>query len=740
MTNRFRSLLVTIPPYSANEPLFESERLDLHAIPIAQPVLSGGNGKDKNEDKDEDLGFLEPGKDEFKEVSKGLKFLKLSKDEAETLYDLIGVGIKLTSAIMTVIGAVNTVTDLIKKIQMFGQTEVSLESRLEAISARLVQIYGYLASSDRRGLYTEARGWRTATTLSRQSRWSVQLSRSASFLQTVIDRMQALDASITQMVEPESGKISFQRAVYGYGPGGGHWIDAARAPYVGLASGQPMPNYSDPNQELQAEIWDVGHYIDELISALRERALASAAVEPAFRSTGVYRAFFSDTAKALDKLIARWRGAFLIANPAACIAQDGELRAPINPAGTSGILIGATDPVTGISSMELWDQFAIKYITYTFGEAYGGGPQRSVAIDPVAALSGALQQHAQAVDQVIKASGIERLRKLQGQYQLLAEPVRQSEFVRLPVPTFQYEDQGLFVDPSGEPTTVDLGDLKKFASDPSKVYPAMRYYREMEKTFRFRMARRTEISRIQLGYRLRLESTDVELCPYSRRPAEGFPVLPFPNASIDKPFELTLAVADCCQTSHFSPAMEDSFEEEGGSKDRVFVPRGTGRAKIKVSVQFEPLADGKDDAHAGVAVVTIRNLDPREYRDAFALKVSVYETVTGSGDTPEPYEFEADYMTVHMTPSYLIVGRDFLEDYWRAFETMVKTIKGINDKLTLEQIPFERPGPIEDPKWNFRNPGLEVQEGINFIDAVASLNRSDIAKELIYFRSPTIRG
>jgi hypothetical protein len=87
---------------------------------------------------------------------------------------------------------------------------------------------------------------------------------------------------------------------------------------------------------------------------------------------------------------------------------------------------------------------------------------------------------------------------------------------------------------------VDLGDLKKFASDPNKVYPATRYYREMEKTFRFRMARRTEISRIQLGYRLRLETADVELCRYSRRPAKGFPVIPFPSEPIEKTIHLKL--------------------------------------------------------------------------------------------------------------------------------------------------------------------------------------------------------
>jgi hypothetical protein len=47
---------------------------------------------------------------------------------------------------------------------------------------------------------------------------------------------------------------------------------------------------------------------------------------------------------------------------------------------------------------------------------------------------------------------------------------------------------------------------------------------------------------------------------------------------------------------------------------------------------------------------------------------------------------------------------------------------------------------MEDPKWNFRNPTLEVQEGIKFLDAVTASDRSNIDKELVYFRSPAVRG
>jgi len=734
MPNRFQKLSAAIPPYSPNEPLIESQRLELHSIPVAQPLLGGGKATDADK---EDLGLFEPEKDEFKALANGLKFLKFSPEDAEAFYKLIGSGIKIATSIMTVIGVISSVADLAKKLGLLGPAEKSVEDRLEALSVRLIQIYGYLATSSRRGLYNEARPWRTATTLSRQSRWSAQISRSSSFLQTLIDRMEALDSAIAQMVEPESGKVSFLRSVYGYVPGTGHWIDAAKAPFVGLANGAAMPEYNNPGQELQAEIWDAGHYVDELASSLRERVLATAAIEPAFRSTGVYRKFFSDTEEALRKFIERWRGAFLIANPSACIGQDGELRSPISPAGTSGILVGATDPVTGISSMQLWDQFPIKYITYTFGMAYGGGPQRSVAVDPVAALATALAEHARLVDQVVKASGIDRLRKLQIQYAFLAQPVLESEFVRLPVAKFHFVDW-MLASFAGEAATVDLGDLKKFTSDPTKTYPATRYYRQMEKTFRFRMARRTEISRIQLGYMLRIEDVDIELCPYSRRPAEGFPNLPFPTEPIEQTLRLTLPIADCCQTSHFSAAMEDSFEKEGGSTDRVFVQHGTGEAEIQVSVAFVPLVGGLDDAHAGEAVVTIRNLRPHDRRDAFKLRVAVYETVTGA--ETEPREIEADYMTIHMTPSYLIVARDFIDDYWRAFETMIKTIKGINDRFNLDQIPFGPPEPMEDPKWNFRNTTLEIQEGINFINAAETLNPREIAEEIAYFRPPVIRN
>ena len=138
------------------------------------------------------------------------------------------------------------------------------------------------ADSARRGLYTEARGWRSTITTERQASSSVKISRSSSFLDVLRNRMVALDNEIAQMVELGSGNISFRRSGYKYVPGTGHWIDAAKAPFVGFANGAAMPEYDNPGQELGTEIWDAGHYVDELANSLRERVLATAAIERHF--------------------------------------------------------------------------------------------------------------------------------------------------------------------------------------------------------------------------------------------------------------------------------------------------------------------------------------------------------------------------------------------------------------------------------------------------------------------------
>lgn len=59
MPNRFQKLSAAIPPYSPNEPLIESQRLELHSIPVAPPLLGGGKATDADK---ENLGLLEPEK------------------------------------------------------------------------------------------------------------------------------------------------------------------------------------------------------------------------------------------------------------------------------------------------------------------------------------------------------------------------------------------------------------------------------------------------------------------------------------------------------------------------------------------------------------------------------------------------------------------------------------------------------------------------------------------------------
>ena len=68
MPNRFWHLSSVVPSFNASEPLFESQRLQLHTIPVAQSVLSGGKGSDSNQNDDQLI--FEPKKDEFKDLAK----------------------------------------------------------------------------------------------------------------------------------------------------------------------------------------------------------------------------------------------------------------------------------------------------------------------------------------------------------------------------------------------------------------------------------------------------------------------------------------------------------------------------------------------------------------------------------------------------------------------------------------------------------------------------------------------
>src|SRR5207244_2513489 len=93
-----------------------------------------------------------------------------------------------------------------------------------------------------------------------------------------------------------------------------------------------------------------------------------------------------------------------------------------------------------------------------------------------------------------------------------------SEFVDLKEAVF-FSDGPRLVEPV---ENLGLGVIGAFAGKPDKIYPAHRYHQHIVKKFRIPMARRTDASKIQLGYRMVVSvgghsgTANIVLCEYSR--------------------------------------------------------------------------------------------------------------------------------------------------------------------------------------------------------------------------------
>jgi hypothetical protein len=264
-----------------------------------------------------------------------------------------------------------------------------------------------------------------------------------------------------------------------------------------------------------------------------------------------------------------------------------------------------------------------------------------------------------------------------------------------------------------EPEIVDLGRLKKYASNPDKTYQAERNYQETEKTFRFRMAKRTELSLIQLGYRLMVGNKTIPLVDFSRAPYLSEGATAFPSGTIAFDYQDQAFVYDVHQERGLSAAEEDEFEATGsiGNTPRLFLNRRVDQVSLAGSVTFEQ--DPNDEGFTGEAIVKIRNVDPVQFPNATILLVQVLETHVGQ-DGVEVEEL-ADNMTIHIVPSYLTLGADYFKDYQKALAASLRVIEGLQDKYGLEdlQVPT-RPDP--DPKWGVQLGVLETLATLDMLD------------------------
>jgi hypothetical protein len=334
---------------------------------------------------------------------------------------------------------------------------------------------------------------------------------------------------------------------------------------------------------------------------------------------------------------------------------------------------------------------------------------------------------------------------LSQRFRELASTPQGSDFVKLPDAAFRRPlgdlvswgmMNGNLVD-EGTPVTVDLGRLRLFSPAPERTYTGARFALRGWKEFNFRMPRRAEQSGVRLGYVLRVGDKKIPLMNFATAAdrAGG----DFPEAAIEQDFEIETKVYDCYQSSHVSSSGENQFEREGriAGAERLFLNERDGRANFKVNVSFVPFQGGDPAAYAGTVKVTIMALEPETFPDALILSVMVFEKRVGGDFAPE--EVIADSMTVHLVPTYVVLGADFFADYYAAVAQMAKTVKEIDRKaIPQREVPHGPPDP--DPAWQMRARAIEVERGLDRVQDVLA-QRNDLALEIVAANIvPVLRG
>lgn len=724
--------------YTPGDLLLESERIAATG-PVELNVLGGSQSKPEEPAKNV-LDIIKPKSDDFPALTKTLQVLKFNADDVVKYHEILGSVINFATGVVWGVGAVLTVASVLK--ELFGGKEDETAQRLKHISQRVDQIYGYLAFQDRKGLHDQAVAWRGTLNSVRNAVNNTRISRSPSNLDELVQLKSKLDGELTMMLDPGKADIAFQRAAYGY-THGSHWIDACTPSFMTLADGTPL-HYRDPGKELQSPIWDPGHYIDVLLNGLTDRLLLLATTEPAFRSTYYDMEQVENLQKNLTAFIHKWRASIIMANPLAGLNGGGPLAHPMTSA-PFGIAIGAVDPVTGVAFFDpYWADFTFQTIWHG-SIAAKGKPDETRAKDPKEALARALDLQPRLLDGAVRASGIGRLVELRTRLQdILTRYTVGSDFVDLPNATFSLLD---VTGPAAQIEKVDLGFCGKYSKHPNKKYDGERYTQTFEKRFRFAMALRTDRSFIQLGYRIELGYHNILLIPYSVAPGAGTaPRFPTQPISLEIRGD-DWTVYDVYQSAIFRPTDEDEFE--GGDTptstskfkpwqlfppERLFLNERKGPVALKVDITFDADLNSPAQPFAGHATVTIRNLDLARFRDGVILPVTVFETrvVNKHGKTEE---FIADRMTVHLVPSFLVVGQDYFTDRREGMEAIDTIFGGINDRYAISEQQLVPVG----PEWQVRRRAVEETVKIKAIQQFAREEPEVAEQTLRRFQLPALR-
>jgi hypothetical protein len=680
-------------------------------------------------------------------LEEGLRFLNFDKKTIEEVLGVVEKTKNFASSVGDVISAVNTAKSILQFLGVL-ETPEDLSARLDRFEHEITRLFQ--EQEDMRQSQ-KAIEWRTVCQTAGSALHDYLLTPSPQQASDLNDKTLLLDQAILTMLDSTNWIPFHPQRHWRYGRG---WnaLGSPRRPldntqeYFVLSNGFASASLMNltPESYLSAlnsssrldapaqerKIWDPSYYVLILIEALRLRLAISTAIEPLYRSTAAYHNILSEISKNLTLFATRWRDNIVIHNPLAGMYWDLPNLALFGPqlrlVDYQGLPIGAFDPVFGISTESMFRGFD----TYCRKPAIDIGARGYNDDDPCQgypclianrdqAIAATLLEHGKATDRVLRSTGALPLLELASLYQKLANPSTVTQIVDLTSASPYWPISGaapLLIDPKPfrhvGSATIRLDQLAKYASNPQKSYTGDRYASELRRKFSFNLARRATRSGVQLGFELKIGNKSWKLIEFSKYPPMGTAVDWFPTELIEETVEYQGDVYDCVQDRHLSLKEEAAFEKQGsdwfGSGElgsRVFVNLRRGRLKFRIKIQTETLPGSDYGTYLGRANVEIVPL-PDESSDAAILDVRVEETILGSDS--QAWVREADRMTVHLIPSYIVLGKDFFVDYRDAYGRMLGAVAEMRHQFPLKDLWNNVPTKVDrDPLFNS---GIIAQE------------------------------
>ena len=693
---------------------------------------------------------------------KALNFLKFDRDTISKLGKLKEDLVKLVGAVSWVVGAVGTFIKIAELLGLMKQANDPVMAELRKIGVRVEQLYGNELRKAKQAQYEQVALWRQNAGNLRSELWDLAITRTDAKVLTVDQALGTYKQAIGLMLSNAYAEVPFIRATYQYydtmyphsGPEP-HWIDHARPFYMRKSAGDPpwdvryafeykpaddgslfgyFGGADEPAEiaydpELKETIWDPGYYLDVLIHFVTMWISGLSLLEPVFRSTGHRRPEIQALADELERFARTWRERILVTK------IDG----PIDPGttgylqgtghimtnwtqpglGASGIVLGAVDPVSGISAIlpRFNEGFDVRWVQYgdifSQGTFPGIGNGLYVLANHQQAVAAATSHAANLRQHVLDACGVKAIEDLAKQVRALAWPPTESETTRI-----ASVDTRFGATAATGTAKVSLGLTAHFAGNKDDSYDAQRWRRSnVAKYFRLPMARRMDSSRLQLGYTLRLslgnDELELELTEFGGPQDFGHQDLPvFPTAPITATFSGETTVYDVYDSGkyHFHKDIgsaslayvtvpfnfdDEQLYENGVAvpgRERVWTNPRPGEVRLTVEVEFEYNVNPATSSFVGYADVLVSHVEgdaPVNYR----ARVAVDETIVGTDG--KPLTRTVATRDLHVVGDILVPSAPYWEDRAVGEDRMNRAFVETNDRYARAAVKLGRRSPGE---------------------------------------------